>query len=43
MKSVAFSTTENAVHGAQRLASWQSAGDEQMFKIIVSPEFGERM
>jgi hypothetical protein len=23
--------------------TWQSAGDERVFKIIVSPEFGERM
>lgn len=28
---------------ASTLAGWQKAGDERMFKIIVSPEFGERM
>lgn len=28
---------------AAKLASWQKAGDERMFKIIVSPEFGERI
>jgi len=43
MKAVGFSATETAVDVAERLASWQSAGDERMFKIIVSPEFGERM
>jgi type IV secretory pathway VirD2 relaxase len=43
VKSVGFSTKESAVDVAQRLASWQSASDERMFKIIVSPEFGERM
>jgi type IV secretory pathway VirD2 relaxase len=43
VKGVGFSATETAVDLAQRLASWQSAGDERMFKIIVSPEFGERM
>ena len=43
IKAVGFSATETAVDVAQRLASWQSAGDERMFKIIVSPEFGERM
>lgn len=43
IKAVGFSATETAVDVAQRLASWQSTGDERMFKIIVSPEFGERM
>lgn len=43
IKAVGFSATETAVDVAGRLASWQSAGDERMFKIIVSPEFGERM
>lgn len=43
IKTVGFSGTETAVDVAERLASWQSAGDERMFKIIVSPEFGERM
>jgi type IV secretory pathway VirD2 relaxase len=43
VKSVGFSATDTAVDVAQRLASWQCAGDERMFKIIVSPEFGERM
>jgi type IV secretory pathway VirD2 relaxase len=28
---------------ASILAKWQSAGDERMFKLIISPEFGERM
>ena len=43
IKTVGFSATETAIDVAPRLASWQSAGDERMFKIIVSPEFGERM
>jgi len=43
IKAAGFSATENAVNVAQRLACWQSAGDLRMFKIIVSPEFGERM
>lgn len=43
VKGVGFSATESAVDVAQRLACWQAAGDERMFKIIVSPEFGERM
>ena len=43
IKAVGFSATETAVDVAGRLASWQSEGDERMFKIIVSPEFGEKM
>jgi hypothetical protein len=42
-RAVGFSATETAVDVAGRLASWQAAGDVRMFKIIVSPEFGERM
>lgn len=42
-KVVGFSATENAVNVSERLAHWQAEGDERMFKIIVSPEFGERM
>ena len=25
------------------LDQWQSAGDERMWKLIVSPEFGDKM
>lgn len=28
---------------ARTLGAWQSSGDERMFKIILSPEFGERV
>lgn len=28
---------------SQTLERWQKAGDERMFKLIISPEFGERM
>jgi len=31
------------VNIAALLDAWQKAGDERIFKIIVSPEFGERM
>ena len=27
----------------ERLGSWQGAGDERMWKLIISPEFGERI
>ncbi|HUM05424.1 MAG TPA: DUF3363 domain-containing protein [Terriglobales bacterium] len=43
VKGAGFSATEATVGVAGRLASWQSAGDQRIFKIIVSPEFGERM
>jgi type IV secretory pathway VirD2 relaxase len=43
LKAVGFSATQNATDVVARLASWQAAGDERMFKLIVSPEFGERM
>jgi type IV secretory pathway VirD2 relaxase len=31
------------VNVANALQNWQGAGDERMFKLIISPEFGERM
>jgi hypothetical protein len=43
IKSAGFSATEPTVNVSERLASWQATGDERLFKIIVSPEFGERM
>ena len=38
-----FSRSERGVDIAQRLDGWQRAGDERLFKIIVSPEFGDRI
>jgi len=38
-----FSRSETSVDIAQRLDRWQKAGDERLFKIIVSPEFGDRI
>jgi type IV secretory pathway VirD2 relaxase len=37
-----FSRSERGVDIPQRLDEWQKAGDERLFKIIVSPEFGDR-
>jgi len=31
------------VNPAKDLNAWQSAGDPRLFKLIVSPEFGERL
>jgi len=40
---VGFDHTAGGVHLAARLESWQAAGDERLWKIIISPEFGERV
>lgn len=38
-----FDATRTDVNIAAVLDAWQKAGDERIFKIIVSPELGERM
>jgi type IV secretory pathway VirD2 relaxase len=38
-----FDTTRTDINIASILDGWQRAGDERLFKIIVSPEFGERL
>lgn len=38
-----FHATRTDVNITALLDAWQKAGDERIFKIIVSPEFGERM
>src|SRR5207302_10357692 len=38
-----FNATEQRLNIAATLDKWQSAGDERLFKIIVSPEFGDRL
>jgi len=38
-----FDATRPNVNIAATLDTWQRAGDERVFKIIVSPEFGERL
>jgi type IV secretory pathway VirD2 relaxase len=40
---VGFNAGERDVDIARRLDAWQRAGDERFFKLIISPEFGERM
>lgn len=37
-----FDGEKHGIDMAVRLDSWQSAGDQRLWKIIVSPEFGER-
>ena len=38
-----FDATEQGINVAARLDQWQSAGDERMWKVIVSPEFGDKI
>jgi len=38
-----FGADEDALDMAKTLDEWQQAGDERMWKFIVSPEFGERI
>ncbi len=38
-----FSTSQEGIDIAAQLEAWQRANDERMWKLIVSPEFGERV
>jgi type IV secretory pathway VirD2 relaxase len=38
-----FNATEQNLDIAAKLDKWQGAGDERLFKIIVSSEFGDRL
>ena len=38
-----FNATRAELNIASVLDAWQRAGDERLFKVIVSPEFGERL
>jgi type IV secretory pathway VirD2 relaxase len=40
---VGFSKGNEPVDIAGQLANWQAAGDQQFWKLIVSPEFGDRI
>jgi type IV secretory pathway VirD2 relaxase len=41
-KAVGFDGRGESIDIAERLESWQKAGDERLWKLIVSPEFGDR-
>ena len=41
-KAVGFDGRGESIDIADRLESWQKAGDERLWKLIVSPEFGDR-
>jgi type IV secretory pathway VirD2 relaxase len=38
-----FTTTNERIDVPKTLGQWQSAGDQRLFKLIISPEFGERL
>jgi type IV secretory pathway VirD2 relaxase len=40
--AVGFDRENGDVDITRRVESWQAAGDEQMWKLIISPEFGDR-
>jgi hypothetical protein len=39
----AFNPKSDQIEASEQLKNWQDAGDPRVFKIIVSPEFGERL
>ena len=41
--AVAFSRDGSGIDVASELERWQSSGDARLWKIIISPEFGERI
>jgi type IV secretory pathway VirD2 relaxase len=42
-RAVGFSTSQEGIDIAARLEGWQKASDERMWKLIVSPEVGDRV
>ena len=40
---VGFSASADGIDVAKTLAVWQAAGDPHLFKLIISPEFGESL
>jgi len=41
-KAVGYDGRGESIDIADRLESWQNAGDERVWKLIISPEFGDR-
>ena len=42
-RGTGFSRDNEAVDLASKLDAWQKAGDQSLWKLIVSPEFGEKV
>jgi hypothetical protein len=38
-----FNSKSERIDATEKLKTWQNAGDPRQFKIIISPEFGERL
>jgi hypothetical protein len=43
VKEAGFTATNDRIDIPQTLGQWQTAGDQRLFKLIISPEFGERL
>jgi hypothetical protein len=43
LRKVGFNATEESIDIAARLEGWQKTNDEQLWKLIVSPECGDRV
>ena len=41
-RGIGFDGKHESAEVVQRLEDWQKAGDERLWKIIISPEFGDR-
>jgi len=42
-RAVGFNATEESIDIAAQLENWQKNNDERLWKLIVSPEFGDRV
>lgn len=42
-KATGFDGARNGIDIAERLTEWQAAEDERLWKLILSPEFGDRV
>jgi type IV secretory pathway VirD2 relaxase len=42
-RAVGFNATKESIDIAARLEDWQKTNDERLWKLIVSPEFGDRV
>jgi type IV secretory pathway VirD2 relaxase len=43
VKEAGFTAASDRIDVPEKLGRWQSAGDQRLFKLIISPEFGERL
>lgn len=42
-RAAGFAANADGIEIVKTLSTWQAAGDQRLFKLIVSPEFGERL